>query len=63
MSDSDKPKPKGDSVQPQTVPITGVNVPDPTTGSELKSETPIEGETGHEAFEKTEAESEKRDGF
>jgi hypothetical protein len=60
MSGSDKPK--GESVQPPTVPITGVNVPDPTTGSEPESKSPIEGETGHEAFEKAKTESQKRDG-
>jgi len=59
---SDSGKPKGVSVQPPTVPITGVNVPDPTTGSEPESKTPIEGETGHEAFEKAKAESQKPDG-
>lgn len=59
MSDNDKSK--GESVQPPTVPITGVNVPDPTTGSEPEGKEPIKGETGREAFEKAKAGSKQGD--
>lgn len=41
MAETDKPK--GVSVVPPTVPIRNVNVPDPTTGSELESQDPIKG--------------------
>ena len=33
-------KPQGVSVAPPTVPIPGVNVPDPTTGDEQESKDP-----------------------
>ena len=58
MSDSDKPE--GKSVVPPTVPIPNVNVPDPTMGGEPEAEDPREGTTGHEAFEKAKAETERR---
>lgn len=38
---SDTGKPKGESVQPPTVPIRGVNTPDPTTGSAPESSDPV----------------------
>ena len=34
-------KPEGESVAPPTVPIRGVNTPDPTTGSEPENKDPI----------------------
>jgi hypothetical protein len=40
MSEHDKPA--GESVQPPTVPIRGVNIPDPTTGSEPESKDLVE---------------------
>ncbi|GJE52863.1 hypothetical protein GOFOIKOB_5938 [Methylobacterium tardum] len=39
MAEPDKPE--GESVQPSTVPIRGVNTPDPTTGSEPESKDPV----------------------
>lgn len=39
MAETDKPS--GVSVVPPTVPISNVNVPDPTTGSEPKSKDPV----------------------
>ncbi|MDP4026814.1 hypothetical protein Q8W71_29855 [Methylobacterium sp. NEAU 140] len=45
MSDTDKPK--GESVQPPTVPIKGVNVPDPTTGSEPEGKDPVKEAERH----------------
>lgn len=53
-------KPPGVSVVPPTIPIPNVNVPDPTTGSEPESKDTVEDATGHEAFEKAKAESERR---
>lgn len=35
-------KPEGESVQPPTVPIRGVNTPDPTTESKPRSADPVE---------------------
>ena len=36
-------KPQGVSVVPPTVPIPGVNIPDPTTGSETEGRDPNGG--------------------
>ena len=52
---------EGESVAPPTVPIRGINQPDPTTGSESESKEPIDGPTGHEAFEKAKAETQRRE--
>ena len=41
MSETDKPQ--GVSVVPPTVPIPGVNVPDPTTGSASEGKDPSQG--------------------
>ena len=59
MASTDKPH--GESVVPPTVPIKGVNVPDPTTGSEPEGKDPsADGNTGHEAFETAKTETERR---
>ena len=39
-------KPQGVSIVPPTVPIPGVNVPDPTTGSEPAGKDPSRGSDG-----------------
>ena len=53
-------KPKAESIIPPTVPIRGINVPDPTTGSDLESTEAGDGTTAHETFEKVESESAQR---
>ena len=58
MAETDKPE--GESVAPPTVTIKGINQPDPTTGIEPESKEPVDGPTGHEAFEKAKTETQGR---
>lgn len=53
-------KPPGVSVVPPTVPIPNINVPDPTAGTEPEDQGANDSATGHEAFEKAKAETERR---
>ena len=58
---SETEKSEGETVTPPTVPIRGINVPDPTTSHDREGEKPVDGATGHEAFEKAKAASKLRE--
>ena len=58
MAETDKPP--GVSVVPPTVPIPNVNVPDPTAATEREDQDVNDSDTGHEAFERAKAETERR---
>ena len=58
MAESDKPE--VENVRPPAVPIQGITAPDPAIGGEADRKGSNRGNTGHEAFEKAKAETERR---
>lgn len=58
MSETDKPP--GVSVVPPTISIPNINVPDPTPVPAPEDQNVNNSATGHEAFEKAKAETERR---